>query len=291
MRRARDPSPTTRRQHVRRVFDDRVQLEWKRYAGEPRRVLNRVLRERFLRLHLRGSRGNALELGPGPGRFSPILRSAIRGRVIAVDLSREMLRAARRRARGTSASRATHWVQGAGEHLPLSTRSIDVAVAFGNIVSFAADDGPVLLKELGRVVKPNGLLIADFASPAAATQEFFYVAAHRRLLPRILRRPHYFFIDRVLTTGFQPYDPDRFAQWAFRFYTVGEAKKAIVRAGFRLLDVMSVAPIAATHNRIAAIARREGRMWEALLRIEEQVGRRPGVLEAGEGFVVAAARR
>jgi ubiquinone/menaquinone biosynthesis C-methylase UbiE len=254
-------------------------------------MLRRVLRERFLRRHLRGSRDIVLELGPGPGRFTPTLRRATRARIVALDLSREMLRAARRRARGKAGFAPVHWVQGAGEHLPLSTQCVDAAVALGNIVSFAADDGPALLKELGRVVRPNGLLIVDFASPAAATQEFFYLASRRRLLPRVLRRPRRYFIDRVLTTGFQPLDPDRLAIWAFRFYTVKEAEKAIARAGFRLLDVMSVAPIAATQNRIAAIARRERRTWEALLRIEERVGRRPGVLETGDGFVVAAVRR
>ncbi|HUI38251.1 MAG TPA: hypothetical protein VLY85_01320, partial [Thermoplasmata archaeon] len=55
-------------------------------------------------------------------------------------------------------------------------------------------------------------------------------------------------------------------------------------------DAMSVAPIAAHQNRVAAIAYREKRTWESLLRIEERVGRRPGAFEVGNGFVVAAIR-
>lgn len=279
-----------RRRHVRQSFDDRVKDEWRRYAVEPQRILRRTLRERFLRQHLRRSSGILLELGPGPGRFTPTLRRATRGRVVALDLSLEGLRSARRRARQQPGLARIDWVQGAGECLPLLSRSVDTVVAFGNIVSFAALDGPALLKELGRVVKPRGRLLADFASPAAAFQEFFYVAARQRLLGRVLRRPHHYFLDRVLATGFQPLAPARLAPWEFQFYTVAKAEKELARAGFRTVDAMSVAPIAAYQNRVAAVARREKRTWETLLRVEEQIGRRPGVLETGHGFLIAAVR-
>jgi ubiquinone/menaquinone biosynthesis C-methylase UbiE len=291
MVRTRPQAPARRRRQVRRSFDGQVTAEWGRYAGEAKRVLRRTLRERFLALHLRPGRAVVLELGPGPGRFTPIVRRATRTRVLAVDLSRAGLRSARRRtARQTTGARID-WIQGAGELLPLQNRSIDAAVVLGNIVSFAATDGPQLLSELGRVVKRGGLLVADFASPAGATQEFFHVAADRRLLADILRRPRWYLLGQVLRTGHQPLAPDRLARWEFRFYTVGEAERELARAGFRMVDAMSVAPVAAFQDRVAAIARREKRTWETLLRTEEQVGRRPGMLEAGHGFLVAAVRR
>jgi len=282
--------PPHRRRHVRRTFDARVQAEWSRYGGDPRRILLRTLRERFLRQHLKGSGGILVELGPGPGRFTPTLRRSTRKRVVALDLSREALRAARKRAPEKRGLARVDWVQGAGEHLPLRSRSVDTVVVLGNIVSFAALDGPLLLKELGRVVKPGGLLVADFPSPAASAQEFLYMGSRRRFLRRVLRRPKYYFLDQVLATGYQPLAPARMALWEFRFYTAAEARKELARVGFRTVDVMSVAPISAHQDRIAAIAHREKRAWATLLRVEEQVGRRPGVLETGHGFVVAAIR-
>jgi len=78
--------------------------------------------------------------------------------------------------------------------------------------------------------------------------------------------------------------------WEFQFYTVAQATKALARAGFRVIDAMSVAPLAAYQDRVAAIAHRERKTWEGLLRLEERVGRRPGALESGHGFVVAAVR-
>ena len=280
-----------RRNLLRQTFDRRVDREWKRYSGEPKRVLRRVLRERFVRKHIRNSRGVILELGSGPGRFTPILRGRSGVRVVAVDLSRESLRSGRRHAPRMASRSSIDWVQAAGECLPLVSGSVDVAVVLGNIVSFAATDGAVLLDELNRVVRRRGLLVVDFASPAGAMQEFFQVASERRLLPRVLRRPRYFFVDRILDTGFQPYAPNRLASWDFQFYTMEEAVQALRHAGFGVIDAMCVAPIAAHQNRVAAIAFREKRTWESLLRIEERVGRRPGAFEVGHGFVLAAIRK
>ena len=283
-------APAARRRHVRSAFDRTVGREWRRHEGEPWRVLRRVLRERFLEAHLAARRGVVLELGPGPGRFTPILAAGGRRSVLAIDLSRPVLESARRRLAREAARRSVEWLQGAGELLPLRDASVGSAVALGNIVSFAAHDGQLLLRELARVSRPGATLVADFATPVGAVQEFFHVAARRRFLPRILRDPRYFLVDRVLDTGFQPYAPARLTRWEFRFYTLEEARRSLARAGFRVIDAMSVAPVTRMDNAIAAVARRDPRTWDALLRTEEKVGRRPGVFESGDGFLVAATR-
>ncbi len=253
-------------------------------------MLHRTLRERFLRTHLHRVSGRVLELGPGPGRFTPVLREATRGRVVAVDLSVASLRSARRRVGLRSDPVPVDWIEGAAEHLPLVSRSFDAVVALGYIVCFAGPDGPALLREIARVTRRHGTVVLDFSSPVSATQEFFRVAVAGRLLPRVLRRPGYYFVDRVLEEGFQPCAPERWGNFEFRFYTVPEAHEALRRAGFRVRDTMSVAPITAHDNRIAASARRSERTWESLLRVEERAGRRSGTLETGHGFVVAAVR-
>ncbi|MCI4365873.1 MAG: class I SAM-dependent methyltransferase [Thermoplasmata archaeon] len=281
----------TRRGHLRRTFDARVDQEWNRYAGEARRLLQRTLRERFLRRHVDATRETLLELGPGPGRFTPLLRQLVRGRVLALDLSRESLVAGRRRARRGAGPAQLDFLQGAGEHLPLPSRSVDAVVALGNIVSFAARDGPALLTELHRVLRRKGILVLDFPSPAASIQEFLHLAARGRFLSKVLRRPDYYYFGRVLDSGYQPYAPARLARWEFQFYTVADATRELSRAGFRAVDAMSVAPLAAHQDRIATIARRERKTWETLLTLEEQVGRRRGMQESGHGFVVAAVRR
>jgi ubiquinone/menaquinone biosynthesis C-methylase UbiE len=254
-------------------------------------VLRRALRERFVLKHLPSPQGIILELGPGPGRFTPTLRKSAKSRVVSIDLSRESLKFARRRGLRQRGRPSIDWVQAAGEHLPLAAGTIDTAVVLGNIVSFATADGGTLLRELRRVIKRHGCLLVDFESPAAAIQEFLQVAAERRILPRILRRPRYYLVDQILDTGFQPYAPDRMAQWDFQFYTMEEAAQLLRNSGFAVVDAMAVAPIAAHQDRVTSIARREKRTWDSLLRIEERVGRRAGAFEMGHGFVIAAVRK
>ena len=279
-----------RRRHLWTSFDASVGREWHRHEGEPWRVLRRSLRERFLQRHTHGLEGVLLELGPGPGRFTAILRRRPRRSVVGLDLSRKTLQSARRRNPPSSSLAPVHWVRGAGEFLPIAPRSVDSVVAIGNIVSFAATDGPALLREIARVLRPGGLFLADFATPVAATQEFFHVAAERRTLGRVLRRRRFYLIDQVLATGLQPYAPHRLGRWEFKFYTAEEASQALSRAGFRVQEIMSIAPVARMDNRIIAAARRDKRAWQALLEVEERVGHRPGVLETGDGFLVAAIR-
>ena len=254
-------------------------------------MLRRTLRERFLVRHLTALRGPALELGPGPGRFTPLLRASVRGRVVAVDLSRNSLLAARRRVRSRNRPARVDWVQAAGERLPLRARCVDGILALGNIVSFASRDAPVLLSELARVCRPGARVVADFPSPVGSAQEFFRLASRRRFLGRVLRRPRYYFVDQVLDSGFQPFAPRRLGRWEFRFYTAEQASEELERAGFDVVDTMSVAPIARMDDRVIAVARRDAHTWRSLLRIEERAGRRPGTYESGDGFVVAAVRR
>jgi SAM-dependent methyltransferase len=147
------PSASDRRRDLRTRFDAQIRKEWDRYASDRRLILSRTLRERFLLRHLKGRSGTILELGPGPGRFTPILARSARNRFIAVDLSKSGLQAARQRLGRTRPSVRGLWVQAAGEQLPMRNGSIDHAVVLGNVVNFAARDGDLLLRELARVLR------------------------------------------------------------------------------------------------------------------------------------------
>jgi len=242
---------------------------------------------RFLDRHLPRGPGWVLELGPGPGRFTPaVLRS--RARVVAVDLSRPMLRALGRPRRAR-----LRRVQAAGEHLPFRDGRFRAAVAYGNLLGFAAKDADRLLSELARVLRPGGVLVFDVASPVGAATDFLESAARQHLLRRVLRDPTYYFVDQVVRPAdrtHQPYAPERWGFFEFDFYTAAGVDRVIRAAGFRAVDRMAVAPIGAYRERLTRTARRDRRAWRNLLALEERAGRRPGTMETGHGFVVAAKR-
>ncbi|MGA8091128.1 MAG: methyltransferase domain-containing protein [Thermoplasmata archaeon] len=281
-----------RRRRIRERFDTQVDRERRRYSGQAWRLLVRELRDRFLERYLPQGHGWVLELGPGPGRFTPTILSS-GARVVAVDLSLPMLRALGRRKPIRSRSTRLRRVRAAGEHLPFQDGTFRAAIALGNILGFSASDGARLLSELARVTRPGGLLILDVASPVAATTDFLESAARTRLLRRVLRDPSYYFLNQVAASSdrtHQPYAPKRWGFFEFDFYTPAGAEEALVAAGFRPVDRMALGAVGAYRERLTTIARREPRVWRNLLELEERVGRRSGVLETGHGFVVAAVR-
>lgn len=233
-----------------------------------------------------------LELGSGPGRFTPTVLSA-RARVVAVDLSVPMLRALRRRRTIRTQSARLRCVRAAGEHLPFRDGAFRATVALGNILGFSSSDGPRLVSEIARVTEPGGLLVLDIASPVGATSEFLATAAKRRLLLKILRNPGYYFLNEIVRDAErtrQPYAPKRWGFYEFDFYTPAGADEVLSAAGFRPIDRMAIAPVGAYRNRLTTIARRDRTAWRNLLALEERSGRRPGTLETGHGFLVAAVR-
>ncbi len=97
-----------------------------------------------------------LELGPGPGYFSPAVARAVpRGRLVLVDIQQEMLDMAKERIDAQSVANV-EYRRGDALSLPADDASFDVA--FLVAVLGEIPDRPRSLKELHRVLRPGGLL-------------------------------------------------------------------------------------------------------------------------------------
>lgn len=114
---------------------------------------------------------SVLELGSGPGFFSPHLASSVpEGRLVAMDLQPEMVRLARLRL-----SSASSVVAGDAMALPFARASFDavvVATVLGEV-----PDHTICLRQIHRVLKPGGSLClaetrrdSDFIPPAKLSQ-------------------------------------------------------------------------------------------------------------------------
>jgi len=97
-----------------------------------------------------------LEIGPGPGFFSvDVARRIPRGRLVLLDLQREMLAKARRRLARAGLANVDS-VQADATALPLRTGSLDRA--FLVAVLGEVPDPPGCVAEVARVLRPGGLL-------------------------------------------------------------------------------------------------------------------------------------
>jgi ArsR family transcriptional regulator len=112
--------------------------------------------ELFALLGLLDPASTVADLGCGTGQFAEAVAPFVR-RVIAVDESAAMLRAARTRLHGFENAEVRH---GTLEALPLEARSVNLAV-LSLVLPYVADPEPVLA-EARRVLRPGGrLLIVD----------------------------------------------------------------------------------------------------------------------------------
>jgi len=97
-----------------------------------------------------------LELGPGPGYFSPeVARSIPNGTLVLVDVQQEMLDMARGRLESKGVTNVD-FLRGDAVALPLGDASFDVA--FLVAVLGEVPDREACLREIYRVLRPNGLL-------------------------------------------------------------------------------------------------------------------------------------
>ena len=100
-----------------------------------------------------------IDLGCGVGIDSQLAAFFLEppGRVIGIDLTRELLNLAKEYAR---AHPNCHWVTGDGEQLPLGQRSVHLAIANGSFNLMPNKEQA--LAEIYRVLKPGGYLaLAD----------------------------------------------------------------------------------------------------------------------------------
>jgi len=97
-----------------------------------------------------------LELGPGPGYFSPAVAKAVpHGKLVLVDVQQEMLDMAKKRLDAYGVANVEYRT-GDALSLPVDDASFDVA--FLVAVLGEVPDRTRSLKELHRVLKPGGLL-------------------------------------------------------------------------------------------------------------------------------------
>lgn len=102
-----------------------------------------------------------LELGPGPGYFSPaVARSIPKGKLVLVDIQQEMLDMARDRLESKGLENVEYY-RGDATSLPLESESVDAV--FLVAVLGEVPDRSACLKEVHRVLCPQGLLsITEF---------------------------------------------------------------------------------------------------------------------------------
>jgi SAM-dependent methyltransferase len=276
-----------RHRRLREYFGEAgVARERTRYSRDATGPFRKELIERFLLRHVpRGSR-SVLEIGPGPGRFSPLL--AGRGRSVTfLDLSRPMLRATRRRLGRRRSRGRPSFVESSLEALPFRPGAFDLIVAMG-VLLFVADDFPRVLRDLGRLLRPDGRLVFEMHVPSQDMMTLLPAAPE--VARRILAEPGRHHLWKVVRRGYQPFDPARFAQFEVVWRRPSVLERDLRRAGLAVDDLLAVAPNFGNQPGLVRHLRRDRKAYATALRLEEELGRWPELLGAGSALLVSARR-
>ena len=229
-----------------------------------------------------------LDAGSGPGRFTADLGAPGTARRVAVDLGREMLvELIDRWPRGNSADPIAFVVRGDAGQLPFPPATFDVVAALGNLVGFAGMQAPRVLGSVVDALAPGGTLLLEVA-PGSGEHSRYLRRLPSSSVARLLRAPTRAVATRIEREGFAP-EPMR-KEVPGEFVRVDPVLLAVdlTSKGFRVEEMLAVAPaLGADGDRTAAVAR-DPKAWEHLLMVEEQLGRTPERWSRAAAVLVAA---
>ncbi len=265
----------------------RAGREWKRYEGTAQRALFRELRERFLARNAVAA-DRVLDVGSGPGRFTAKLGVGPSTRRIALDLAREMLRELPDHWAGVASGEPLpDRVQGDAIQPPFLDHSFGLVAALGNLVGFAGEKSDRLLESLEGLLSPAGTLLLEVAPGSGERSRYLH-----RLPPtsvaRLLRSSPRIVAARVAREGFFEEPRRRQSPGEFRRVDPALLRDRLEAGGFRVVEILSVAPAVGPDGVRAEAVAGDPKAWAHLLEVEEILGRSPERWTGAAAVMMAA---
>lgn len=209
-----------------------VAEEAEAYARADFREVNARFVRRLLALAGRRPRARAIDLGTGPADIPVRIARARPGwRIVAVDASVPMLRAARAAVRKAGAGRAIRLLRADACATGLPARTFDVV--FSNSLPHHLRDPMALWREIARLAKPRGLVfVRDLRRPPTCARARRLVARYAAGEPPVLQRSFY----NSLLAAFTP------AELRAQLRRAGLDRLRVVRSSDRHVDVVGWMP-------------------------------------------------
>jgi len=139
-----------------REFFNSVAPEWEQLS---RTCYDESIRNKLFELNLLDESMTVLDLGSGDGYLSRAVAPYVK-KVIAVDISGEMLNELKKKAKAAGISNI-ETIESDGQDVPLDDSSVEMACA--NMYLHHIEEPNIAIREMYRLVKPGGkVFVADF---------------------------------------------------------------------------------------------------------------------------------
>jgi ubiquinone/menaquinone biosynthesis C-methylase UbiE len=270
--------------HRTRVFFDTFgRREWDRLEltvqGRVKYAVHKRLLEEYITPGMR-----VLDIGSGPGRFAIDIVN-LGARVTVADLSPVQLNLAREHMRDLQHGVDGFHVLDATDLSSVPSAEFDAVVCYGGVLSYTRERHPIALRELHRVTRPGGVVLASvmdvfgtlrLVGPLDAANVLETMADHLDIntLPSGL----------VYTMLGSPemHQP-------IVLFTANGLRSAMHDAGLDVIDMATSNPLVPEYSAMPRITGSE-RATSALTALEVALCKEPSLLGAG-GHLIAVARR
>ncbi len=263
--------PKPRKQSVER-YHDRVAHNYDHSYDDAYWQWHDAITWEHIKANLPGDqRAPVLDLGCGTGKWGVKLsRSGFT--VTCVDISRAMVDRAAAKLEESGDERATCVQADLCDLSELPADHFALAVAMGDPIG-CTKSPPKALKEIRRVLRPDGILVATFDNKLSAL-DYYLHKSDPSVMEEFLRRGQ----TRWLTR-------DREEQFPIHTYTPAEVRKLLSKAGFSVLDMIGKVVLPMRRYRHILEESQARRRW---MKIEKTLHRDPAAIGRASHIQVAA---
>lgn len=149
---------------IKNYYDNLGKKEWDRLTANPVNEVSFHVHKHYLREYL-APNSKVLEIGAGPGRYTREI-AKLTNNIVVSDISIQQLKLNQTFAKKYQFSQAViEWLQlDIADLSCFVDNSFDAVVAYGGPLSYALDKRDIALKELARVLRPEGVLFLSVMS-------------------------------------------------------------------------------------------------------------------------------